>query len=91
MLITKLKEERRVNKQAYAKTWENLTQEDLDNLTNLMDAKDARLGTYVGDKVTFKLGSKEYTFYIWGEYFFMYEKANYKKNLELIKKKEERY
>ena len=89
MLITKLKEERRVNKQAYAKTWKNLTQEDLDSLTNLMTAS---LGNYAslnygGNKVTFKSGSKEYTFYISGEDTFLHDKANYKKNLEFIKNK----
>jgi thiol-disulfide isomerase/thioredoxin len=85
-LITKLKEERRGKNEAYAKTWKNFTQEDLNSLTNLMTALQ---GNYAGDKVKFKIESKEYTFVIKEEYIFKSEKLTYKNKLELIKKRME--
>jgi hypothetical protein len=85
-LMTRLNEERRLRGQAYGKRWNKLTQEDLDSLTNLMEAKQ---GNYGGDQVKFKIGSNEYTFDIQEEYTFKYEKSTYKNKLERIKKRME--
>jgi thiol-disulfide isomerase/thioredoxin len=85
-LITKLKEKRRGKNEAYAKTWKNFTQEDLNSLTNLMVAKYAWPDD-TKNKVTFKLNGKVYNFVIKEEYFFNNEKLTYKNKLDNIKER----